>query len=94
MISYDIEEDRYRSRISKYLHEEGFVRIQYSVYAGSGDYRRLNQIKTRIKDKLSNSRGRYSIFYTSIDLATFQEDYQGYVPILFYLTHRIEQVYF
>jgi len=35
LICYDIENDRLRTAIAKYLEQQGLVRMQYSIFAGT-----------------------------------------------------------
>lgn len=35
LICYDIENDRLRTAVAKYLAQQGLVRLQYSIFAGT-----------------------------------------------------------
>lgn len=49
LISYDIKEDKLRTRFSKYLKKFGY-RIQYSVFEITHSQAMLSKIKSRIEN--------------------------------------------
>lgn len=49
LISYDIENDKLRTKFSKFIKKYGF-RIQYSVYEITNSKRMLNNIMCEIKN--------------------------------------------
>lgn len=53
LVSYDIKDDRVRTRFSKYLSKHGY-RLQYSVFCVKNSDRILNLIKTEIENKYKN----------------------------------------
>ncbi|WGK68198.1 CRISPR-associated endonuclease Cas2 [Candidatus Haliotispira prima] len=59
LISYDISDNKLRSRFAKLLERYG-ERVQYSVFEVRNSERLLNLLKTEIE-------GRYSKFFTGAD---------------------------
>lgn len=53
IVSYDIQNDRLRSRFSKMLTKNGAVRLQYSVYEVNNTNRVLDNIMVMIEEKFS-----------------------------------------
>lgn len=51
IISYDIQNDRLRTRFSKMLTKNGAIRLQYSVYEVNNTDRVLNNLRILIEDK-------------------------------------------
>ncbi len=61
---YDIEEDNIRNKVSNKLEEFGFIRLQYSVYAGRISKVHLELCYQAIADILAKSeseRNKFSI---------------------------------
>ncbi|MCD8024229.1 MAG: CRISPR-associated endonuclease Cas2 [Candidatus Gastranaerophilales bacterium] len=54
IISYDIENDKLRSRFSKYIKKFGY-RLQYSVYEIKNSKRILNNIMSEITNNFEKS---------------------------------------
>lgn len=50
VISYDIQDDRLRTKFSKMLTKHGAVRLQYSVYEVNNTDRILNNLIVMIED--------------------------------------------
>lgn len=50
IISYDIQDDRLRTKFSKMLTKHGAVRLQYSVYEVNNTDRILNNMKVMIEE--------------------------------------------
>lgn len=50
IVSYDIKDDKLRTRFSKMLTKNGAVRLQYSVYEVNNTDRVLNNLKVMIED--------------------------------------------
>lgn len=50
IISYDIQDDRTRTKFSKMLTKNGAVRLQYSVYEVNNTDRVLNNLKVLIEE--------------------------------------------
>ena len=50
LIMYDIEDDKIRTRFSKFLSQYG-IRLQYSVFKIENSLRILENIKIRVKEK-------------------------------------------
>lgn len=57
-VMYDIENNRVRTRISKYLEEKGLRRIQKSIFLGQThqrDYEAIRKVLTEIQESYENS---------------------------------------
>ena len=68
VISYDIKDDKVRTRFSKMLTRNGAIRLQYSVYEINNTERVMKNLLVLIEDKFSKEfGGDYSgiIFYVS-----------------------------
>jgi CRISPR-associated protein Cas2 len=48
LICYDIENDRLRTAIAKYLEQQGLVRLQYSVFAGTLNLEQWQKLWNRV----------------------------------------------
>ena len=67
LISYDIKNDKLRTKFSKYIKRFGY-RVQYSVYEITNSERMLNNIKLEIKnnfEKKFSDEDSVFIFKTS-----------------------------
>lgn len=51
IVSYDIKDDRTRTKFAKMLTRNGAVRLQYSVYEVNNTERVLNNLKVKIEDE-------------------------------------------
>ncbi len=51
IISYDIKDDKLRTRFSKMLTRHGAIRLQFSVYEVNNTKRILDNIQIQIKEK-------------------------------------------
>lgn len=51
IISYDIKDDKLRTRFSKMLTRHGAIRLQFSVYEMNNTKRILDNIQIQIKEK-------------------------------------------
>lgn len=51
IISYDISDQKLRTRFSKFLMKNGGIRLQYSVYEFNNSNRILDNVKERIRSK-------------------------------------------
>lgn len=51
IISYDIKDDKLRTRFSKMLMRHGAIRLQYSVYEVNNTSRIIENIKIQVKEK-------------------------------------------
>lgn len=60
IISYDIKNDKIRTKFAKMLRAQGAIRLQFSVYEVNNTQRIINNIKTNIVD-------RYSKLFTGAD---------------------------
>lgn len=54
VISYDISDDRLRTKFSKMLVKYGAVRLQYSVYEVNNTERVINNLIVMIEDTFAN----------------------------------------
>lgn len=79
LISYDIQEDRIRVKLSKALIRYGLHRVQYSVFMGEVRDSALEKIKTAL-DHLSKDKdwtGEDSVMI--LPLHQYSEDYVAFV---------------
>lgn len=53
IVSYDIKNDKLRTRFAKMLRSLGAIRLQFSVYEVNNTQRVINNIKTMIVDTYS-----------------------------------------
>lgn len=53
IISYDIKDDRIRTKFAKMLCSQGAIRLQFSVYEINNTQRIIENIKLIIKEKFS-----------------------------------------
>lgn len=53
IISYDIQDDRTRTKFAKMLTKNGAVRLQYSVYEVNNTDRVLNNLKVLIEEQFT-----------------------------------------
>lgn len=51
IISYDIKDDKIRTKFAKMLCSQGAIRLQFSVYEVNNTQRVIDNIKTNIVDK-------------------------------------------
>lgn len=51
IISYDIKDDKLRTKFSKMLSKNGAIRLQFSVYEVNNTSRIIENIKIQINDK-------------------------------------------
>ncbi len=57
IISYDIKDDKLRTRFSKMLRSNGAIRLQFSVYEVNNTQRIIDNIKSKIETKYSKLFG-------------------------------------
>lgn len=53
IISYDIKDDKIRTKFAKMLRSKGAIRLQFSVYEVNNTQRIIDNIITNIMDKYS-----------------------------------------
>ncbi|MCR5472058.1 MAG: CRISPR-associated endonuclease Cas2 [Prevotella sp.] len=53
IISYDIKDDKIRTKFAKMLRAQGAIRLQFSVYEVNNTQRIIDNIKINIVDKFS-----------------------------------------
>ena len=53
IISYDIKDDKTRSKFSRMLAKNGCIRLQYSVYEFNNTKRLIDNIRENIKHKFA-----------------------------------------
>lgn len=69
VVSYDISNDKLRTKFSKMLIKSGAIRLQYSVYEINNTKRVLDNIKVKIEAIYSAKfEGNDSIFIFETDL--------------------------
>lgn len=57
IVSYDIEDDKLRNRLSKKLTKSGAIRLQYSVYEINNTKRIIENLKLIIEKEFAPSFG-------------------------------------
>ncbi len=57
IISYDIKNNKLRTKFAKMLKAEGAIRLQFSVYEVNNTQRIIENIKTIIQEKYSKQFG-------------------------------------
>jgi len=75
LIMYDIEKDKVRNQIAKYLIKKGCIRIQKSIYIISTNYNTINLIKENLKyiQSLYDNNDSIIIMPISKDILTKSE---------------------
>ena len=53
IVSYDIKDDKIRTKFAKMLRSQGAIRLQFSVYEVNNTQRIINNIKLNIVEKYS-----------------------------------------
>ena len=53
IVSYDIKDDKIRTRFAKMLRSQGAVRLQFSVYEVNNTQRIIDNIKLNVVEKFS-----------------------------------------
>jgi|GEM_PF-489927 len=66
LIMYDIEDDKVRTAISKYLIEKGCIRIQKSVYILKAHHRVYKEIVRALKEVQSSYDNQDSIIFVPV----------------------------
>ncbi len=69
MIMYDIENNKVRKMISKYLEQQGCIRIQKSVFMANTDHPKFNAIHATLKDINSFYENADSIILVPVNVA-------------------------
>lgn len=57
IISYDISDDKLRTRFAKMITKNGAIRLQFSVYEINNTRRVIDNIKIKIEDKFAPQFG-------------------------------------
>lgn len=68
VISYDIKDDKLRTRFAKMLRSQGAIRLQFSVYEVNNTQRVIDNIRTKIVEtysKLFTGADSVMIFHAS-----------------------------
>lgn len=61
VISYDIADDKLRTRFSKMLTKNGAIRLQYSVYEVNNTNRTIENLKIKIENYAKKFTGADSV---------------------------------
>lgn len=67
IVSYDIKEDKTRSRFAKLLEKNGAIRLQYSVYEINNTQRILDNLLLLIESFAKNFTGADSIIIFDVN---------------------------
>lgn len=69
VISYDISDDKLRTKFAKTLAKQGAIRLQYSVYELNNTQRVIDNLKIRIENYYSKKfAGGDSVFIFETDV--------------------------
>lgn len=72
LISYDIEDNKKRKKISDFLIEYSFIRIQKSVFIGDISEKKQQELSNKIISYLAKSK--YSLFVSGLEKDNLYED--------------------
>lgn len=61
LVSYDIEDDKIRTKISEACKDYGLARIQYSVFIGELNHNRRDELRQRLRKTLGQNFGKILI---------------------------------
>jgi len=61
LVSYDIEDNKTRTKISEACKDYGLIRIQYSVFIGELNHNRRDELHQRLKRILGRNFGKILI---------------------------------
>ncbi len=67
IVSYDITDDKLRSRFSKMLQRQGAIRLQFSVYEVHNTKRILDNLRIRIQDFSKHFTATDSVVLFNVD---------------------------
>lgn len=87
IISYDIKDDKLRTRFSKMLTRHGAIRLQFSVYEVNNTKRILDNIQIQIKEK-------YGKLFTADDSVVIFEVSNSSVIKFGNAIHRDQDLFF
>lgn len=63
LICYDIENNRLRTGVAKYLEQQGLVRLQYSVFAGTLNNEQWQKLWNRVALLYEKRCGEHDTIY-------------------------------
>ncbi len=66
-ILYDIENDRARTKVSKYCQQAGLSRVQYSVFLGTIDHQRKDTLVLQIAEVIDDAKDKVYMLPMSRD---------------------------
>jgi CRISPR-associated endonuclease Cas2 len=69
LIMYDIEDNKVRRMVSKYLEQQGCIRIQKSVFMANTEHPKFNTIHENLKDINSFYENTDSIILVPVNVA-------------------------
>ena len=61
-IVYDIVEDGKRARVAKYCKQAGLIRVQKSVFLGTLELNRLDELSERCKQEIDENKDSVYLF--------------------------------
>lgn len=67
VVSYDIEDDKLRTRFCKMLTKNGAIRLQYSVYELNNTKRLMDNLKLKIERFAKHFGGADSVIIFDVD---------------------------
>lgn len=69
LVMYDIEDNKVRKLVSKYLEKQGCIRVQKSVFMANTDHQKFNDIHSTLKDINSFYENTDSIILVPVNVA-------------------------
>ncbi len=67
-IMYDIENNKVRNHISKYLLRKGCIRVQKSVFVAESDRKRYDELNTTLREVQAMYENEDSIFFVPVSV--------------------------
>ena len=61
-VIYDITEDKQRNRVAKYCKQAGLIRVQKSVFLGSLERSRFDELSERCKEEIDEDTDSLYLF--------------------------------
>lgn len=95
IIMYDIDGDKPRTKLAKYLEREGFIRLQYSVFAGDIKAHHWKKVWGRLKLFFEEKcQPHDKIYVTKIDADNFRKmEGLGEKPDIPYILNEQNSLY-
>jgi CRISPR-associated protein Cas2 len=92
---YDIENDKSRTKIAKYLEQTGLTRLQYSLFIGKMNFVKWQKTKQKI-EKIFNQYASPNdkLYIQNIDENNFEKmEIMGNAPDIDFILHKQKVLY-